>query len=136
MGYRNDEYSIKAFSDKDYTPKTFSGGHYGSSGNRDLASLGSGYAGDHYGSYSGGGGDCCPLVVDPLTYASLLGFIALATYFLNVLIAMSMLMMRRKRRRKRETDFRTFLAVDTLNNWIVGKLEFHWNNLQIRQGLS
>ena len=115
MGYGNDEYSIKTFSDNNYIPKTFSGGHYGSSGYRDLASRGSGYAEDHYGSYSGGG-DCCPLVVDPLTYASLLGFIALATYFLNVLIAMSMLMMRRKRRRKREHDFKTFLAIDTLNN--------------------
>ena len=128
MGYGNDRYSIKTFSDNDFTPKTFSSGHYESSGYKDLASLGSGYAGDHYGSYSGGG-DCCPLVVDPLTYASLLGFIALATYFLNVLIAMSMLMMRRKRRRKREHDFKTFLAVDTLNKWIVGKLEFHRKHL-------
>ena len=126
MGYLNEEYSIKTFGDNNYIPKTFSGGHYRSSGYRDLASRGSGYDRDHYGSYSGGG-DCCPLVVDPLTYASLLGFIALATYFLNVLIAMSMLMMRRKRRRKR--DFETFLPVDTLNNWIVGKLEFDWKNL-------
>ena len=63
---------------------------YGHSGS------GSGY-GDH-GSYSSGGGDCCPLVVDPLTYAALLAFLALATYFFNVLIAMSMLMKKRKKR--------------------------------------
>ena len=79
----------------------------------------SGY-GDHYGAYSGGG-DCCPLVVDPLTYAALLGFLAAAVYFFQVLIEMSMLMMRRKRRRKRELGFQTFLAVDTLDNWLEGK---------------
>ena len=122
MGYGNNEYSIKTFSDNDYTLKTFSGGHFGSSGYKDLASRESGYGGDHYGSYSGGG-DCCPLVVDPLTYAALLGFIALATYFLNILIAMSMLMMRRKRRRKRELNFETFLPVDILDNWTEGKEE-------------
>ena len=59
--------------------KTFVGGGYGS------------YGTDHHGSFSSGGGDCCPLVVDPLTYAALLGFIALATYFFNVQIAASML---------------------------------------------
>ena len=45
--------------------------------------------------------DCCPLVVDPLTYAALIGFIGLATYFFREFIAMSMLMMARKKRRKR-----------------------------------
>ena len=56
------------------------------------------------GSYSSGyGSDCCPLVVDPLTFISLLSFVALATYFLQQQIEMSMLMMAR---RKRETfDF-------------------------------
>ena len=81
--------------------------------------LGSGYG--HSGSYSSGHGDCCPLVVDPLTFSALLGFLAAAVYFFQVLIEMSMLMMRRKRRRKRELNFQTFLAVDTLDNWIEGK---------------
>ena len=41
---------------------------------------------------SGGSGDeCCPLVVDPLTYIALLTFIAAATYFFQELIAMSSL---------------------------------------------
>ena len=47
--------------------------------------------GDQLGSFSGHGGDCCPLVIDPLTYAALIGFIGLATYFFNVQIAASML---------------------------------------------
>ena len=52
------------------------------------------------GSYSGSGGsDCCPLVVDTLTYISLIAFIGLATYFLNEFIAMSMLAKRRRKRR-------------------------------------
>ena len=75
---------MDTFSGNDYSLKTFSGGH---------------------GSYSSGHGDCCPLVVDPLTYSALLGFLAAAVYFFNVLIEMSMLMMRRKRRRKRELNF-------------------------------
>ena len=47
---------------------------------------------------------------------------AAAVYFFNVLIDMSMLMMAKKRRRKRELNFKTYLAVDTLDNWIEGKL--------------
>ena len=46
--------------------------------------------GDQLGAFSGHG-DCCPLVIDPLTYAALIGFIGLATYFFNVQIAASML---------------------------------------------
>ena len=57
---------------------------------------------DHssYGAYSssGSGSECCPLVVDPLTYLALLAFLAAAVYLLNELIAMSMLMMVRKKR--------------------------------------
>ena len=86
---------------------------YGHSGS------GSGY-GDH-GSYSSGGGDCCPLVVDPLTYAALIGFIGLATYFFREFIAMSMLMMARKRRRKRDIDFKSLLVWDTLETLYEGK---------------
>ena len=52
--HSNPGYSLKTFSDNDYTLKTFSGGHGGS--------------------YSSGyGHDCCPAVIDPLTYAALLG---------------------------------------------------------------
>ena len=78
MGYNHNGYSLQTFSDNDYNLKTYSGSHS------------SGYGDDHYGSFSSGG-DCCPLVVDPLTFAALLGFIALATYFFNEQIAMSML---------------------------------------------
>ena len=85
---RSGGYSIKTHSDNDYSLKTFIGGS-------------GGYGTDHHGSFSSGGGDCCPLVVDPLTYAALLAFLALATYFFNVLIAMSMLM---KKRKKRDVD--------------------------------
>ena len=46
--------------------------------------------GDQLGAFSGHG-DCCPLVIDPLTYAALIGFIGLATYFFNIQIAASML---------------------------------------------
>ena len=54
-----------------------------------------------YGSHSSGyGSDCCPPVVDPLTWLALLGFIAAATYLLNEVIAMSMLMMPGKRRKR------------------------------------
>ena len=77
MGYDNG-YSLDTYSGNDYSIKTYSGGHSG------------GYGGDHHGAFSGGG-DCCPLVVDPLTFAALIGFIALATYFFNVQIAASML---------------------------------------------
>ena len=54
------------------------------------------------GGYSGGYGDCCPLVVDPLTLAALLGFIAAATAFLNTVITMNI--MGRRKRRMREAS--------------------------------
>ena len=54
---------------------------------------------DSYGAYSSYGGGCCDPVVDPLTYAALLGFLALATYFFQVLIEMSMLAKKRRKRR-------------------------------------
>ena len=56
-------------------------------------------------SYSHGGYGCdyCPLVVDPLSFAALTGFIAFATYFFQVQIEMSMLMM--AKRKRRSTDF-------------------------------
>ena len=75
--------------------------------------LGSGYG--HHGAYSSGYGDCCPPVVDPLAFAALLGFLALAVYFFNNLIAMSMLMMRRKRRRKRELNLYSDTVSETFD---------------------
>ena len=55
-------------------------------------------ASSHYGS------DCCPPVVDSLTYIALLGFIGAATYFLQFTITM-LLMRRRKRSLKSEHLF-------------------------------
>ena len=66
--------------------------------------------------------DCCPLVVDPLTYAALIGFIGLATYFFREFIAMSMLMMARKKRRKRELNLHSDIVNETLDNFNEGKL--------------
>ena len=68
----------------------------------------SGYGG-HSGGYGGHGHhsgygkkkECCPLVVDPLTLAALLGSIAVATFFLNTLITMNI---SKKRRRRRTTE--------------------------------
>ena len=41
--------------------------------------------------------ECCPLVIDNLTFISLIGFIILATYFLRQAILLN-IMGRRKRR--------------------------------------
>jgi hypothetical protein len=62
--------------------------------------------------------DCCPLVVDPLTYAALIGFIGLATYFFNEFIAMSMLA---KRRKKRAFDLNSYFITDVLEVYHEGK---------------
>ena len=63
----------------------------------------------HGGSYSHGYGhdDCCPLVVDPLTLVALLGAVAAATAFFNVLITMNVTAGDgggRMRKRKRSTN--------------------------------
>ena len=42
--------------------------------------------GEHHASYSSSGEECCPLVLDPLLLAALLGFIAAATYFLQSML--------------------------------------------------
>ena len=82
--------------------------------------LGSGYG--NHGSFSGGGMECCPLVVDPLTFAALTGFIGLATYFLERYIAMSMLMMARKKRRKRALNLNEDTIVhETIDIFSEGK---------------
>ena len=68
--------------------------------------------------------DCCPLVVDPLTYAALIGFIGLATYFFREFIAMSMLMMARKKRRKRELNLHSDILNEILDTFSGGKLSY------------
>ena len=45
--------------------------------------------------------ECCPLVVDPLTVAALMGFIGAATFFLNTQVTM---LLKRKRRRRRRSS--------------------------------
>ena len=65
------------------------------------------HSGYDHSSYGGGGyvdyKECCPLVVDNLTFVSLIGFIILATYFLRQAILLN-IMGRRKRRHISSTD--------------------------------
>jgi len=58
------------------------------------------YGIDRSGGYSGYGHEkkCCPLVIKPLVFLSLLAGIAAGTAFLNVLITMNVMRRRRKRR--------------------------------------
>ena len=69
----------------------------------------SGYSSDHHSGYASGhssggyshGGyfdDCCPPVVDNLTFIALMSFLALGTYFLRIRITMDL--GRRKKRRR------------------------------------
>lgn len=63
-------------------------------------SKGGGHGHSGYG-HSGHGGhktECCPLVVDPLTFSAILGFLGLATALLNTLITTSL------GRRKKRSD--------------------------------
>ncbi len=74
-----------------YGTTSHGGGHAVAS----LSGHGSVHSGGGYGSSDP---ECCPLVVDPLTLAALLGFIAAATALLQPLITMSL------RRRKKRSD--------------------------------
>ncbi len=65
---------------------------------------------------SSGSGDCCPPVVDPKTWLVLVGFIALATYFLRIEVTMSMLMMARKRKRRSFTHISPPLDIINAGN--------------------
>ena len=65
----------------------------------------------NFGASSGYGSDCCPPVVDPLTFIALLSFIAAATYFLQFTITM-LLMMRRKRSLKSGKPEHAFDFID------------------------
>ena len=75
-----------------------------------------GYSSGHsnHGSYSSGYEECCPLVVDPLTFAALLSFLAAATYLLQTVIAMT-IMMARRRRSYNEKDTNLFQIIDEGN---------------------
>ena len=69
---------------------------------------GGGHGADKYGSYTGYGHhghkkECCPLVVKPLVFLALLGSLAAATAFLNVLITMNIGRKRRRRRRRKRS---------------------------------
>ena len=66
-----------------------------SSGHGSHGSVSSGY-----GSLSNGygSGNCCPLVVNTKSFLALLGFMALAVWFLNNVIEMSALPVKRKKR--------------------------------------
>ena len=85
------------------------------------SSYNDGYHSDHYGSFSGHGSGCCPLVVDPLEYAALIGGIALATYFFQIQIMNSMLMMARKKRRKRALNLNEDIVNETIDIFNEGK---------------
>ncbi len=60
----------------------YGGGHSGYGGGH------SGYGGGHSGGYGKKKLKCCELVVDPLTFASILAFIGFSTFFLNTVITM------------------------------------------------
>ena len=80
----------------------------------DLLAAPSGYGHSSYGGYSSSYDQCCPLVVDPLTFAALLSFLAAATYLLQTVIAMTIMMMRR-RRSSNEKDSNLFQIIDEGN---------------------
>lgn len=82
----------------------------------------SGY-GSHsgYGGHSGHGGggyklQCCPLVVDPLTFTALLGAIAAGTFFLNMLITMNIMMRRRRKRNQEQPHLLDSLLEDVIHS--------------------
>ena len=79
-----------------------------SSGHGSHGSLSSGHGSlsSGYGSLSSGyeSGNCCPLVVNTKSFLALLGFMALAVFFLNNVIEMSALPVRRKKRSLNSID--------------------------------
>lgn len=64
----------------------------------DYSNYGSGGGGFSYGQGHHGHLECCPLVVDPLTYIALVGGILAATFFSNQLITMNIMIRKRRRR--------------------------------------
>ena len=54
--------------------------------------------------------DCCPLVVDPLTYIALLSFLVAATYFLWVAVTMNIMGRKRRKRSVSEHVYDLFYA--------------------------
>ncbi len=91
---------------------------------------GAGYDGSSYGSlsgygHSGGGGgvECCPLVVDPLTMVTLLAFIAGATLFLNIQITMILGGKKRRRRRSNLSSGESSDAImETINQGLFSHI--------------
>ena len=75
---------------------SYSSGH----GSHGSSSSGHGSVSSGYGSISSGhgSGNCCPLVVNTKSFLALLGFMALAVWFLNNVIEMSALPVKRKKR--------------------------------------
>lgn len=66
---------------------------------------------------SGGGGgglECCPLVVDPLTFFALIGFIGAATAFLNTVITMNIMM---RKRRSIRVPITKVIGVNAQTSW-------------------
>ena len=82
----------------------YSSDHHSGYGSGHSSGYGSGHSSGGYGHSSGGyshGGyfdDCCPPVVDNLTFIALMSFLALGTYFLRIRITMDL--GRRKKRRR------------------------------------
>lgn len=73
------------------------------------------YGGYGYGHHGHGHGyklECCPLVVDPLTLAAILGFLAAATALLALVISASL------GRRKKRSDDKIMTVLDMRDMWI------------------
>lgn len=122
---RNNKDPIWAMPDSTgYGHSSYGGGHssYGSDH--------SGYGhGDDYGHYETI--HCCPLTIDPYTWAALLSFIALATWLLNETIQMSMLMMARKRRKRTLMSFKSWPEIV----W-KGRTKFNQSGKNIKNVLN
>ncbi len=76
---------------------------------------GSAYDRSGYGHTGGGYGhkaECCELVVDPLLFLSMLGFILFSTYFLNTVITMDTMLPSRRRRRRSEEGILSYSAIE------------------------
>ena len=121
-GYRQ---SYRDSDNRRYDSYDYEDDGYGKSG---------GYGHSEYGSFGYGHKhklQCCPLVVDPLTFTALLGAIAAATVFLNTLITMNIMAAgRRKRTKRSKTGFKnqSFLQ-DILQQGITGNEKFTLINL-------
>lgn len=103
------------------------GGHGGHGGH---GGYGSGHGIGHGSGHGHGKLDCCPIVVDPLTFSALLGFIGAATAFLNTLITMNI--MARKKRSIRTAP----IATEHHNNGTLSFFEWFSQGKKIPLDLS